>query len=156
MLLFVAVFMVVLRPTRAYVNTQIVYPVMERVVAADEDPFFYIDLRSGKSYFEVYPLEVQVGWKTKYDFRLEGGLFYLIAGVALLLFGAHLSYFAWLTLAQLALGLISLVFMYGGLAWWSPLLTGSNLIMVYISPAVCVMLMIIPLKGIGPSRRIPE
>jgi hypothetical protein len=143
---FVVVFMTVLRPARVFVNTQWIYPAVERIVAENENPVFRVELRQGKSYFEVYPLEVKTGWKTKYDFRLEGGLMYLISGVVLLGLGAPVRYFVWLSAVQVGLGLLSFLCLYGGVAWFAPLISVSNLIMKYLSPALCVMLVIVPLR----------
>jgi len=146
---FVVVFMVVLRPTRVYVNTVWIYPAVEEVIAQDDEPAFRVELRPGKTYFEVYPLEVRPGWKTKYDFRPEGGIMYLMAGFVLLLLGGDRRYFWWLTAVQVGLGVLSFVCMYAGVAWFAPLISVSNLIMKYLSPAICVMLAIVLLKASG-------
>jgi len=136
--------MVVVRPVRVAINTKLIYPQVVSWQAAEQEPALYVQLREGKSYIEIFPAEVRPGWKTKYDFRLEGGLFYLLTGMLALGLGASPRYFGYITASQVVLGGLSYGFLFAAFHGVPELISGSNLIGKYLSPAVCVMLLMLP------------
>lgn len=148
-ILFVVVFFGVVRQARVTVNTQWIYPQVEQLVEKQESPHFTVQLREGNNYFEVLPVVVKTGWKTKYNFRIEGGIMFLFAGFVMLLFGVDLRFFGYLVGSQVAFGVLSYVALLIGVSSFPAMISVSNLIMVYLSPAVCIMLAIL---SVGERR----